>query len=576
MTTNVGQGLPFRIQLDVKVPMSDGVRLSADVYRPFGEGPFPALLLHTPYNNQDGRYLLQYVPRFVQAGYAVVLVDSRGRHDSEGEWYAYVNEGKDGFEIHEWLGRRPWCNGKIGTFGESYPGGTQIWAAPYHSQFLKALVPTFAQVDNYSGMAYVDGGAFSHSWGLWHIGMAGKTMQGQAVSLMNKLELSKRLPLISALDDICDSPAYRDAIRHYTHDELWKSYGVQEKYGEIDAPAYFINSWYNTLVHDNFKMFQGWRNEARSEEARKYTKLLVGPWAAGGITAQVGPWHHGAIDSDQPPGDIGFGGAAYEDILAEHIRWYDRRLKGIDNGIDDEPPIKLFIMGDNVWRYENEWPLARTRYTDYYLHSGGRANSLHGDGTLSRTPPADEPADHYSYNPEDPVPTIGGQMMDRDYQGPRDRRVAERRNDVLVFTSEVLEKEVEVTGPVTVTVHASSSARDTDFTATLVDVHPDGKAINITEGVIRARFRQSLERPSLLQPGRTYEFKIGIWETANVFKAGHRICLEISSSNFPRFDRNLNTGHQPGLDVEMRIAEQTIYHDSEHPSHITLPIIPRA
>ena len=298
-------------------------------------------------------------------------------------------------------------------------------------------------------------------------------------------------------------------------------------------------------------------------EAREVTRLLVGPWT------------HGSIGSAQPPGDIDFGLPAGVDIIAEHIRWYDRRLKGIENGMDDEPPIRLFVMGENVWRYEREWPLARTQYTNYYMHSGGRANSLLGDGVLSPASPAGEPTDRYSYDPENPVPTMGGPVMSPELTGPRDRRSVERRDDVLVFTSEPLTRDAEVTGPVVVTLYASSSAPDTDFTATLVDVYPSGQAINICEGIRRTRFRESLETPTLIEPGRTYEYQISLWETGNVFKAGHRIRLEISSSNFPRFDRNLNTGHQPGLDAEIKVADQTIYHDSERPSHVSLPIIPR-
>ena len=274
------------------------------------------------------------------------------------------------------------------------------------------------------------------------------------------------------------------------------------------------------------------------------------------------------------PGEIEFGPEASVDIVAEHIRWYDRRLKSVDNGIDETPPIRLFVMGDNVWRYEEEWPPARTEFTRYYLHSGGRANSLLGDGTLSPAAPGNEPPDRYSYDPDDPVPTLGGPVMRPDLAGPRDRRTVERRDDVLVYTSEVLSQDIEVTGPVAVTLYAVSTAPDTDFTATLVDVHPNEKAIIICEGIRRARFRESLGSPTLIEPGRVYEYTIDLWDTSNVFKAGHRIRVEVSSSNFPRFDRNLNTGHTLGLDSEMRVAEQTIHHDSVNRSHITLPIIP--
>ena len=277
----------------------------------------------------------------------------------------------------------------------------------------------------------------------------------------------------------------------------------------------------------------------------------------------------------------------------------------MENGIDDEPPIRLFVMGANVWRHEQEWPLARTQYTRYYLHSRGGANSLAGNGdvpdahdggrghppdahnqmeiggarlassgVLTTTPPGDEPTDGYVYDPADPVPTVGGPILFLDDSGPWDRRTVELRDDVLVYTSAPLAAPVEVTGPVTLTLYAASSAPDTDFTGTLVDVHPDGKAIILCEGLCRARYRESLEQPTLIRPGRVYRYEIDLWDTSNVFKAGHCIRLEVSSSNFPRFDRNPNTGHRPGMDAELVPATQTIHHDTEYPSHLTLPVIP--
>ena len=322
----------------------------------------------------------------------------------------------------------------------------------------------------------------------------------------------------------------------------------------VEAPALIVTGWYDNLVHEGFKLFHGWSTRARSPEARRQTKLLVGPWSH----RLAGELAHGSIE---------LGSQGVMDIVEEHLRWYDRRLKGIDNGMDDEPPVHIFVMGANVWRQEAEWPLTSTRYTNYYLHSGGRANSIGGDGALDLTAPENEPSDNYSYDPNDPVPTVGGQFMksNPDKQptaGPWDRRSVERRDDV------------EVTGPVSLTLYASSSAPDTDFTGTLIDVRPDGRAIIITEGLLRARFRESIEHPTLMEPGKVYELTIKIWETSNAFKEGHRIRLEASSSNFPRFDRNLNTGHQPGMDAEMRIADQTIYHDGRRPSHLTLPVIP--
>ena len=572
MSTDVSSILsqPFQVQLDVKVPMGDGVLLSADIYLPRSDGPFPTLLVRTIYDNQDLKYI-GWARRFIERGYAVVMQDCRGRHDSDGAWEPYIHEAQDGHDTQEWIGAQPWCDGNIGTFGTSYVGFTQSQTAPLRSRYLKALVPTVSQEDNY-GHFYADGPLQLHVAVGFMIngGQGTRTMVRNTADLMNTEELFRRLPLVSALDDIIDLPFRRDAIQHYTFDEFWKSYSLKYKYSEIEAPALLVSGWYDNLMHETFKLFKGWTTKARPQ-ARRLTKLLIGPW------------HHSNIGTSEPFGSIGFGGDAEMDFVEEQLRWYDRRLKGIDNGMDDEPPVHIFVMGENVWRFEEEWPLARTKHTRYYLHSGGGANSIHGNGVLTTDPPEDEAPDQYRYDPEDPVRTLGGSIMAAERTrrlmtttaGPWDRRPVERRNDVLVFTTGPLDSDVEVTGPVFLTLYASSSAPDTDFSGTLVDVHPDGKAIIICEGMLRARFRESIEEPTLLEPGKVYELRVDMWETSNVFKAGHRIRLEVSSSNFPRFDRNLNTGNHPGTDAEMRVADQTIYHDAQRPSHVTLPIIPR-
>ena len=570
---------PFRVRLDVKVPMRDGVLLSTDIYLPNAPGPFPTLLIRTIYDNQWDRYLA-WAMSFIEHGYAVAMQDCRGRHDSDGAWEPYIHETEDGYDTHEWLGAQPWCDGTIGTFGVSYLGFTQTLPATLRSRSLRALVPIAGQQDNF-GHFYVDGALQLHI-ALNFINMAGRTMQWGTRRLMNSEQLYRRLPLVSALDDTVDLPFYRQVIEHSTFDEFWRSYSLRDRYGEVETPAYFITGWYDNLVHEGFKLYRGWSQQARSAAARRQTKLLVGPWS------------HQNIGSAEPFGAIGFGGQAAMDITAEHLRWYDRRLKGVENGIDDEPPIRLFVMGANVWRHEHEWPLARTQYTRYYLHSRGGANSIAGNGdvpdahnqleiggarlassgTLTTNPPSDEPTDGYVYDPADPVPTVGGPILFLDDSGPWDRRAVERRDDVLVYTSAPLAAPVEVTGPVTLTLYAASSAPDTDFTGTLVDVHPDGKAIILCEGLCRARYRESLEQPTLIRPGQVYRYEIDLWDTSNVFKAGHCIRLEVSSSNFPRFDRNPNTGHRPGMDAALVPATQTIYHNGEYPSHLTLPVIP--
>ena len=550
----------IRIQLDLKIPMRDGVKLYAALYRPVDGERFPVLLIRSPYSTQHPRYV-DWAVRFARSGYAVVMQDGRGRYESEGKWRPYVDEADDGYDTQQWLGAQNWCDGNIGTFGVSYPGFTQLLPAPYRSPYVKALVPIANQEDNYGHMRY--NGVLQLQNAMNFIWLGDRTNQNAPRDLIDWEEVYRRLPLINALDSIGDRPFYREVIRHTRFDEFWSSYSMKERYPEVETPAYFITGRDDNLLHEGFKCFRGWRKRARSAAARQRSRLLVGPWT------------HTAIGDAAPFGDIDFGSQAGMDIPAEHLRWYDQRLKGLDTGIDEEPPIRIFVMGANQWRSEQEWPLERTEYTRFYLHSSGRANSSSGDGALTTDPPEVESFDSYSYDPENPVPTLGGQSMFADNTGPRDRRPIERRDDVLVYSTAPLTRDLEVTGPVELVVYAASSAPDTDFTATLVDVHPVGAAIHICEGIVRARFRQSYERPTLIEPGQVYEYRISLWETSNLFREGHRIRLEVSSSNFPRFDRNLNTGEDSGFDDRPESAQQTIWHEQQRPSHLVLPVIPK-
>jgi putative CocE/NonD family hydrolase len=565
-----------RVHLDLKVPMRDGVVLSADLYRPPAGERFPALLCRTIYDNQRPRDV-DWACAFARHGYAVVVQDCRGRYDSDGRWEPYVCEAADGYDTQQWIGAQPWCDGTIGTYGVSYVGFTQILPAPFRSPYVKALVPIANQEDNF-GHIYCDGvlqlqNAVNFAWigdrtvhsylafafgaGPWAGGAPGEGRR-----LVDPDALYRRLPLATALDDLADRPAYRLFLDHPTFDDYWKSYSMKGRYRDVDVPALFITGWYDNLVHEQFKCFAGWTREARSQTTRERTKILVGPW------------HHTGLGSADPFGDVDFGAAAAVDLVGVQLRWYDRRLRGAENGVDDDPAVRIFVMGANVWRDEREWPLARTMYTKYYLRSGGRANTLEGDGRLDQTPPEVEPPDTYTYDPDDPVPTRGGQSMMRGNTGPLDRRDVERREDVLVYTTDPLPSAVEATGPVSLTLYAASSAPDTDFTGALVDVHPDGRAIIVCEGIVRARFTESTESETLIEPGRTYAYRISLWETSHVFLLGHRIRLEVSSSNFPRFNRNLNTGEALATGTRWQTARQTVMHRLETPSHLVLPVIP--
>ena len=413
------------------------------------------------------------------------------------------------------------------------------------SKFLKGLVPIASQQDNH-GHHRVDG-VIALATSLFFVTILRKSLQSDAIAMLDLPSLLRRLPLISALDGLGDSPYYRGVIEHERYDGFWSSYSLRDKYGEVDVPSYFITGWYDSLSHETITVFNGWRAGARSEEARTKTKLLVGPWSH-----QVAPWGKEQLGPDGEFEDMAFGSHAIGDTVADHLRWYDTRLKGIDTGMDDEPPIKLFVMGSNKWRFENEYPLARTEWRDLYLS---------GDGGLEEEPAADQTSLSFMYDPADPCPSWGAQYQSLDITSPKDRREVEKRPDVLVFDGPVLEHDKEITGPVSATLFASSDAPDTDFTAALVDVHPGGVAIILCEGICRARFRNGIDRPEMMDPGAVYEFKLDMWDTSNTFLAGHRIRVEVSSSNFPRYDRNLNTGGRTGYESadEMCVARNTVH-----------------
>ena len=559
---------PGRLLLDVKVSMRDGVALSADIWLPHeGDGPWPTLLLRTIYDNQEPRYI-RWARAFTAAAYAVVMQDCRGRGDSDGVWEPYICELNDGYDTHEWVGHQPWCDGQIGTFGLSYPGFTQSLPATLRSSYLKAIAPIASQQDNY-GHHRIDG-VIHWSVSLTFLNMLGRSMQSESLKHVDLKALFRHLPPTEAMAPIAAThPYYRGVLAHEQYDDWWSRYSLRDRYGEVAVPALFVTGWYDSLSHENFKLFNGWRQNARTAEARRQTKLIVGPWSH-----QVSPWGRAAMGAHGEYQDRTFGKAALWDIIEMHTRWYDQRLKDISTGIDEEPPIHIFVMGANTWRFEHEWPLSRTHWTKMFLHSHGDAAA--SGGRLSMTPPEEQPTDTFRYDPDDPVPSWGAQYQSFDLCGPRDRQHIEQRSDVLVYTSAPLEDAVEVTGPISAVIHAASSAPDTDFTAALIDVEPDGRAIILCEGICRARFRTGTDNPSLITPGEVYPFNIDMWDTSNLFKAGHCIRVEISSSNFPRYNRNLNTGHPIETDAEIRVAEQTIYHAAARPSYVLLPIIPKA
>lgn len=563
-----------RFVYDLKVPMSDGITLSADLYRPRGGDTFPTLLLRTPYESTRDVFI-EWAVWWAKRGYAVVVEDNRGKFESEGTFYAYRDDGRDGHDTLAWIARQPWYDGKIGTSGRSYGGIFQWQLAPYRSPYLTAMAPQVVMGDFFRDCHYI-GGALQ-----WALTIMAAVVFSTQLTLTQKgcahffgnERFYRHLPLIDADVEAIgrEIPYFRDWLRHPTYDDYWRALNIEERLGEIDVPVYQQGGWFDPYVGPMFRLWNGMRERGHSERARKNQKIYVGPWT------------HNMTDSTRL-GDIDFGPGGQFDLKAEDLRWFDHWLKGIDNGITTEPPVRIFVMGENQWRFEHEWPLARAVQTPYYLHSGGHANSLYGDGTLTPERPGGEPPDRYEYDPERPVATLGGnnstwEMMkyaaDQILPGPVDQRPLEKRDDVLVYTSLVLERDLEVTGPLEVVLYAASSARDTDFTAKLSDVQPEGQVLNLAEGILRARYRKSFERTELLRPGEPECYRIELAPTSNVFRRGHRIRLDISSSNFPRFDRNLNTGEDAATGTRAVIARQTILHASEYPSHVVLPIIPR-
>jgi len=537
-------------ELDVKVTMRDGVKLSTNIYRPDAPGKFPALLMRSPYGNGGtGNSEANFA---ASRGYVVVLQDTRGRYESEGVFDAMQPEALDGYDTQQWVGQQSWCNGKIGTFGGSYVGFTQWMPASLQSPYLVTMIPVVTFSD-FHDVVYQDGAFRLELFGPWSFEMTHPYNVNQDTIGKYTDKILMSLPLIDLDKKLgWKIPFLRDWLSHPEHDLYWNRTTVGDNYPKIKASVYNIGGWYDILLKGTINNYLKMTSSVIDPEIRKKQKLLIGPWV-----------HD---EGKRLVGEMDFGETAVLNEPELMIRWFDNQLKGIDNGANEEPPVKIFVMGVNQWRFENEWPLARTDYQKFYFHSQGKANTLSGDGSMDTKMSKDLTVDKFIYDPKNPVSTIGS-------MGPYDQRQVEVRKDVLVYTTVPLKEDIEVTGPVEVIVYASSSALNTDFTAKLVDVYPDGRAIRICEGIIRADHRNPSIPPSNIKPGKVYNYTIDLWATSNLFRKDHKIRVEISSSNFPRFDRNLNTGNYFATDTTIMKAEQIIYHSSEYPSCIVLPVI---
>lgn len=557
----------IRFLFDELVPMRDGINLSADVYLPAAEGLYPAIVTRKPYDNTNDARTGAF---YAHNGYVFVAQDVRGRGDSEGQFRAFHQEAKDGYDTIEWVARQPWCNGKVGMTGASYPGMVQWMAARERPPHLVALLTTASAGRWLHGSPYHNG-KFSPYF-VWYTNLiAGRTLQvnvlappGESVVNWNRLAWYRPLKDLPVALGRTRS-LFNEWLAHPTLDDYWRGVLLDDHFGEIDVPALHVTGWFDSEGWSEFFHFNQMMAHSPASD-KQY--LIVGPWS-----------HHGTSVPAASLGGVNFSKAAVLDMPAIHLRWFDYWLKGVQNGQDSEPRVRAFVMGRNQWRMGHSWPPPNSRIAPYYFHGGGRANTLAGDGTLSDEPPAEEPPDRYAYNPEDPTPSqadLSTWPLSELGLGerPLDDRYVEKRGDVLVYTSASMQRELEVTGHPYAVLYAASDALDTDFMAQLTDVYPDGRSVPVAWGIMRASYRESLEKPTLLVPGQVYQYRIELSATSNAFLPGHRIRVDIMSGRFPRFDRNPNTGAPVGEDAEMRIATQTLYHDRTNASHVLLPVVP--
>jgi uncharacterized protein len=597
------------VQHDAMIPMRDGIRLATDLYLPavdgeIAPGRFPVILERTPYDKADpsrgvsGSY-------FARRGYVCAHQDVRGRFASEGDWYPFAGEAPDGYDTVEWLGVQPWSDGQVGTMGGSYSGSDQSALATLDPPHLRTMIVAVG-ASNYFHSSMRQNGALEQRFMIYAMRMAATSKEAIADPRMGALlrkcyeevgEWMTRAPLRPGTSPLRMLPTYEqwvvDIFTHGEYDDYWKQrgYAISEYYDQhADVPTLYWGGWYDSYARATCENFIELSRRKKSRQV-----LLMGPWTHGG-------W--GVSNA----GDLDFGAHSLLDYNDVRLAWFDHFMKGMETEVARWSPVKLFVMGSNhpepkaqdrrtynrlvdvggEWRDEPDFPLPGTRFTPFFLHR---------DGSLSSDEPQEGVApSRYTFDPRDPVPTIGGGISAAapvmepggfDQRGgpgvwrSKDSLPLNARADVLTFQTPPLDENVEVTGPLTVVLYVSSSAADTDFTAKLVDVYPptgddpDGLAINVSDSIIRARYRNGWTEPEPMSPGEVYELRFELFPTAIVFRAGHRIRLDISSSNFPRFDVNPNTGGPLGVERRFELAHQTIHHDARRPSHIVLPVVDR-
>ena len=566
-------GLDVTVERDVEATMRDGNILRSDVYRPRTDTNLPVLLIRSIYDKRSGTptFGSAHPAWFAAQGYVVVSQDCRGRYASEGDFYPYLHEMDDGYDSVEWAARLPGSDGQVGMMGFSYVGATQLLAAVTAPPSLASITPAFTASQYYDGWTY-NSGAFALAFiGYWATLLAMETAQrkgdldayiklgaglADAPSWYWSLPVSAYPPL-----QVPHAPYFTDWVEHCTYDDYWRRWSIDEDYSRIRVPGLHVAGWYDVFLGGTIKNFVGLTRSGHDERTRDEQKLLVGPWAHM-------PW--------TPVSRLGSAGPSTMEIDSWLVRWFDQTLKGKDLGVFDSK-VTAFTL-DGGWKDFDSWPPREAVLEDWFVHSQGSANSKFGDGTLDRTPPGDEPPDLYIHEPGVPVPSMGGHSCCFDTitpMGPADQHTAEVSRMILVYTSQPLEQGIELVGDAEVTLYAASTATDTDFTARLCVVDETGKSVNLQEGILRARYRESLSDPRLLTPGKVHELKIELGPVGARIGAGSRLRLDIASSDFPQWDRNLNTGAKPLTDGPLAStpATQTVLHNRSYPTRVSLPIL---
>jgi putative CocE/NonD family hydrolase len=580
----------FNVKVDAntRVPMRDGVKLGTDIYRPDKPGKYPGILIRTPYKKDMSELTGKY---YARRGYVVAIQDVRGRFSSEGVWEPFVNEPKDGYDSVEWLAAQPWCDGKIGMIGGSYVGWVQWWAASQKPPHLVTIIPNVSPPEPFYNFPYEYGTFF-----LWAAIWWSEVVETAATADLSGAKLNEvmgkkyhkqlmKLPVIELDKEILgkESPYWRKWIEHPTDDAYWQQAGYYQHLDKIDIPVFHQSGWFDG---DGIGSKLNYAKMAALGRANQ--KLTLGPWGHTDVATRT-------------LGKRDFGPQALRDLPRDYLRWFDFWLKGKDNGVPKEPLVSLFVMNSNKWIHGPKYPLPQTRSEKWYLTSSGSANTSLGDGKLTREMPTkDAPADRYSYNPGDPTPNPDfleeedkeaenkekkslpdkekkAAEDDKDKKAPaKDRReeTTKTRRDILVYVSEPFAEEYTFAGPVSAVLYASTSAKDTDWFMRLMTVDEKGKLFVLVHGNIRARFRESMAKPTLLEPNKVYEYTLDLWQTGISVPKGHRLRVEVASASFPLFSRNLNTGGHNERETEFVTAEQTIYHNAQYPSHVILPVIP--